>query len=116
MAREVVYATFLTLVGRAYFRAGIAQGKLRQERADLKPDGTPMNADALLNGLRRLLDRHGYLTSHLIDAEPSIPCSFFYGQRFGGLIRASGMIGYKGTRSAVMKAAFARRQDLGPAE
>lgn len=94
----------------AYFLAGINQGKLPQARADLNSDGSLMTDEALLDGLRVLLAKRGYLTSKLIDDDPSIPCSFFYGQKFGGLIHAYARVGYCGTRSEVMQAVFARKR------
>jgi hypothetical protein len=83
---------------------------LPQKRADRNPDGSLMSEEELLSGLRNLLARHGYVTRRLIDEEPSIPCSHFYCQKFGGLIQLYGRIGYCGTRSAVMKAAFDRKR------
>jgi DNA invertase Pin-like site-specific DNA recombinase len=96
----------------AYFIAGIPQGRMPQERADLNPDGSPMTEETLLNGLRALLAKRGFLSKKIIDEEPSIPCSSFFGQKFDGLISAYASIGYFSTRREIMQATYARRAAL----
>jgi hypothetical protein len=48
----------------------------------------------LLAGLRRLLEKHGYLTALVIEDCADIPCASTYRYRFGSLRHAYELIGY----------------------
>ncbi|WP_409937792.1 recombinase family protein [Paraburkholderia sp. BCC1885] len=49
----------------------------------------------MLNALRRLLLRNGYLSGIVIDEAPGCPSSSAYASRFGSLLRTYDLIGYK---------------------
>jgi DNA invertase Pin-like site-specific DNA recombinase len=48
----------------------------------------------MLEALRRLLGRHGYLSGILIDEAEDMPSSGAYQSRFGGLLRAYQLVGF----------------------
>lgn len=74
----------------------------------LNKDGSQITNDQLINHLKRLLDAHGYLSVHLIDADPDVPAKNMYRRRFGGLRRAYALAGYFGSHSEIVRAARAR--------
>jgi len=49
----------------------------------------------LLDGLRKLLAEKGRLTSSIIDRSPDVPSVNVYHRRFGGLLKAYDLIGYR---------------------
>jgi len=51
--------------------------------------------DAMMDGLRDLLARHGRLTAHMIDIDPTLPSSTAYRHRFGSLERVYQALGYQ---------------------
>lgn len=48
----------------------------------------------LLDGLRALYEKRGWLSSIIIDECESVPSSCVYSHRFGGLLRAYRLVGY----------------------
>lgn len=52
----------------------------------------------MLSALKMLFQRHGRLSSLLIDEQESMACSAAYRSRFGGLIRAYQLVGYVPSR------------------
>ena len=48
----------------------------------------------MLDGLRRLLDRHGYLSGLIIDESEHLPSSSSYQSRYGSLLRAYQLVGF----------------------
>ena len=52
----------------------------------------------MLERLRHLFERHGYLSGLIIDEAESMPSSGSYRQRFGSLVRAYELIGFKPDR------------------
>ena len=73
---------------------------------------TRITNDAALAGLRRLYRRHGYLTERLISRATSIPNPHFYEHRFGGLLRAYEMVGFKPDREMGFVTGFGDRLRL----
>lgn len=69
----------------------IAQGIIR-ERARRFSD------DEMLARLKRLYERFGYLSGIVIDEHEDIPSSSAYAHRFGSLVRAYELIGFKPDR------------------
>lgn len=57
-----------------------------------------LSDDEMLDALRQLLDRHGYLSVEIIERDTSTPSSATYHSRFGGLRRAYQLIGYSERR------------------
>lgn len=53
-----------------------------------------LSDERLLDKLRQLLKRHGYLSQELIDVDRSMPTSSTYANRFGGIRQAYRLIGY----------------------
>ena len=51
--------------------------------------------EQLLDGLRGLLNRTGYLTAELINDEPDVPSAQVYRDRFGSLIQAYHAVGWQ---------------------
>ena len=51
--------------------------------------------EALLERLHVLLNQKGRLSKRLIDQTDDMPCAQIYQERFGGLLTAFGLIGYK---------------------
>ena len=94
----------------AYHLAGIIQGRLPRESAPAGYDRRTMTKARMIEGLQALLATHGYVSTKLIDDEPSIPCSASYSTKFGSLICAYQLAGFCETRSDVMKAVCARRK------
>lgn len=52
----------------------------------------------MLERLKRLFERHGYLSGLVIDETESMPSSGAYRQRFGSLVRAYELVGFKPDR------------------
>jgi DNA invertase Pin-like site-specific DNA recombinase len=59
----------------------------------------------LLDALRRLWRKHGFLSRKLIDEAEDMPTSNTYQRRFGGVLPAYGLIGYTAKRRATRNAA-----------
>jgi hypothetical protein len=74
-------------LSRAYELIGYRVGKrpFRQYR---------MSDEQLLLKLRRLRERHGYLSGSLIEAADSVPGKSTYVRRFGNISKAYRLIGY----------------------
>lgn len=51
--------------------------------------------EELINGLKTLFAKHGTLTSALIDSSEELPSSGVYKHRFGSLLTAYGLVGFK---------------------
>lgn len=54
--------------------------------------------DELLQKLKDLQNKHGYLSAMIINEAPDMPSSSVYSGRFGGLVRAYQLIGYDSER------------------
>ncbi len=50
----------------------------------------------LIDGLKRVLEKHGKITNNLIDEEPSIPSREYYSKVFGSLSKAYKLAGFRG--------------------
>jgi DNA invertase Pin-like site-specific DNA recombinase len=57
-----------------------------------------LSDDEMLEALRQLWSKHGYLTVALIESSNGVPCAALYRLRFGGLKRAYELIGYRPNR------------------
>jgi len=69
----------------------MAQGII-QERARRLPD------DEMIARLKRLVEQHATLSAHLIDSTDDLPNSAAYRHRFGSLLKAYSLAGYKPAR------------------
>jgi hypothetical protein len=98
------------ILRNAYSVAGIVQDKIPKRRIDLNPDGTSKSEAALLDGLRRLLEEEGHLSRRMIDRSGSVPSTWFYCRKFGGMAQAYSLVGFCNSQSEIMKAAHARRR------
>jgi DNA invertase Pin-like site-specific DNA recombinase len=58
-------------------------------------NGRRTSEGALLAGLRRLLEAHGYLSIALIDADPDLPSTMVFRDRFGTMERAYNLAGWQ---------------------
>ncbi len=68
-----------------------AQGMIRERNRRFSDE-------EMLERLRRLFDHHGYLSGLIIDESENMPSSGSYQRRFGSLIRAYALIGFKPDR------------------
>ncbi len=57
-----------------------------------------LSNEEMLNALRTLLERHGYLSGLIIDETEQCPSSSAYQNRFGSLLRTYKLIGYQPDR------------------
>lgn len=80
---------FEAIVEPKYFYT--AQGIIRERCRKI-------SNDEMLDKLRRLRERHGWLSGMIINESEGMPSSSMYSYRFGSLIRAYKMIGYKPDR------------------
>jgi DNA invertase Pin-like site-specific DNA recombinase len=68
-------------------------------QAIIRERNRTLTDDDLLQLLRGLLARKGYLSQHLINDTEGMPCGLVYRKRFGSLIRAYTLIGYPNGRN-----------------
>jgi DNA invertase Pin-like site-specific DNA recombinase len=70
----------------------------RKSPARIRPVSTAasfrITNEAILNLLKGLLNKHGYLTTSIIDDSPGVPCSSTIIRRFGSLSRAYQLVGF----------------------
>lgn len=92
----------------AYFLAGLSMGKLPRQKTARSSNGSMYGEEELLDGLRLVLAKHGYLSKALIAAESAIPGCEMYEKAFGGFTEAYARIGYLSTRSELAKATWRR--------
>ncbi|WP_181181210.1 recombinase family protein [Mesorhizobium sp. B1-1-5] len=72
--------------------------------------GRYFSDDELLNGIRRLHAKFGYITIALIDSDGDLPTYKVYTKRFGTMLHAYGLAGFPTTKSETVSAA--RRRDI----
>jgi DNA invertase Pin-like site-specific DNA recombinase len=88
---------FEPIVDRSVFEA--AQGILgRRQQFTCRGRRKGFTDQQMLNALRELLGRHGYLSVALIERNASVPSTILYTKRFGGLKQAYKLIGYTQSR------------------
>jgi DNA invertase Pin-like site-specific DNA recombinase len=95
---------------KALYQAGLIERVPPPSRSGLKPDGSQYTDDELLEALRQLLAKHGYLTLRLINGDVSVASANTYGTRFRGLTEAYARIGYCQSRSELHKLGWDRRR------
>jgi hypothetical protein len=97
---------------RAYQLIGFKQGEYRKERR-VRPTRHSIyfSDDEMLTALRKLLRKHGTLTSSIIEEDGTVPCASAYRLRFGSIRQAYQLIGFTPSR-------FARRwrRPINPSE
>lgn len=71
-------------------------------------DGSRFTNKQLLQLVRGLLRKHGYLSHRLIDDDPSVPTVQFFRDRFGGLKALYARIGYECTQSELNRSGIMR--------
>ncbi len=71
------------------------------------------NSKELIEGLRRLIQQHGYLSAKLIDSDLSVASSPVYMRRFGSLLRAYERAGWPRTKCQIYEASAGRRRTAG---
>lgn len=62
----------------------------------------------IMDGLRRLLNEHGYLSTQLVDNDPSLPSVGTISRRFGGMQGLYKKLGYAESFSEIIRAARVR--------
>jgi DNA invertase Pin-like site-specific DNA recombinase len=77
--------SFEPIVDRALFEAAQAIIRERSRR---------LSDEEMLDGLRHLLERRGYLSGLIIDEADGLPSSSAYMSRFGSLLRAYRLVGF----------------------
>jgi DNA invertase Pin-like site-specific DNA recombinase len=89
------YANRFGSLKRAYQLIGFRPCKYRKQRR-VRPTRHSVNfSDAeMLKGLRRVLRKHGTLTSSIIEEDGTIPCTSAYRLRFGSIRNAYQLIGF----------------------
>jgi len=66
--------------------------------------------DQLLDALRRLWHKNGYITSHMVDTSQLTPAVNTYRSRFGSLTRAFELIGYRQSRNRIRRQVLQSRR------
>lgn len=89
--------------------AGALFLKMPKAPAHRDTDGNLLTQQTLLECLRKVFAKHGYLAERLIDADPSVPSAGYYRRTFGSIRTAYAMVGYCDTRSEIMQASSDRR-------
>lgn len=80
----------------AYELIGYNNRLARRRRDGFMIDGIrKLSNDELLDKLKKLLERQGYLTRRVIDHASEVPSASTYRYRFGGLEQAYTLIGYE---------------------
>jgi hypothetical protein len=82
------------VVPKAY-QAIVDQPTFDQAQRILKSRTIAKSNEDLLDGLRKLLAERGKLTSSIIECSPDVPSVNTYARRFGGLLKAYDLIGYR---------------------
>lgn len=80
------------------FEALVQPARFRQVQALIAERASRLDDNAMLDQLRAVLHRHGTLSETLLDEEPSVPSSACYRKRFGSLIQAYALVGYRPKR------------------
>lgn len=57
-----------------------------------------MSDDEMIEGLKETLEQHGFLSGFVINEAPALPSSGAYQSRFGSLLRAYSLVGFKPDR------------------
>ncbi len=57
-----------------------------------------MSDEEMLEGLKDTLEQHGFLSGFVINEAPALPSSGAYQSRFGSLLRAYSLVGFKPDR------------------
>jgi hypothetical protein len=93
-------------LGAAYARIGYTGAPWPwRDKYEVAPDD-----DRILESLRQLRAEHGYLSSALIRADPTLPTPCTLAKRYGSLRAAYAMAGFAKTRSELVVEAAARRK------
>lgn len=82
--------------------------KPRKDSRRRNSDGSPITDEQLIDHLKRLLAKHGYLPASLIADARDIPAKNLFRRRFGGLRLAYARAGYFGYHSDIVRAALHR--------
>src|SRR3546814_9414624 len=80
---------FAPIIDRKLFETAQAVMAQRSQR---------LSDDDLLDGLRRLFEAQGHLSGLIIDETDGLPSSSAYRHRFGTLLRAYRLVGYRPSR------------------
>jgi hypothetical protein len=64
----------------------------------------------MIDGLKRLLEAHGYLDGALVDRDPELPTQWAYRDRFGSMLAAYRLAGWQVTRGDVVQLGKARKE------
>ncbi|MGX8008859.1 recombinase family protein [Mesorhizobium sp. ORM8.1] len=64
--------------------------------------------DELLNGIRRLYAKFGYITMALVNSDPNLPGDRVFKRRFGSMMKAYGLAGFPTTKRECISASRAR--------
>lgn len=86
--------------------------KTRKASKRRNSDGSPITDEQLIDHLKRLLAKHGYLSAALIADARDIPAKNLFRRRFGGLRAAYARAGYFGDHSDIVRAALLRNSHL----
>jgi DNA invertase Pin-like site-specific DNA recombinase len=73
----------------------ISPETFKQAQQILKSRSCARSNEEILDGLRRLLADKGKLTTAIIDECPYLPGAHVYDHRFGGMLKAYAIVGYK---------------------
>ncbi|MDO7843785.1 recombinase family protein [Sphingomonas immobilis] len=92
--------SFATIAGTA-----TARPSKRRYRVGRQLDDTQ-----LLDGLRRLIREHGYLSEAVIESDIHLPNAKHYRERFGSLMAAYDKVGFASARGDIVEAGFRRRR------
>ena len=80
------------------FEAGIDPQMFYTAQGMIRERNRRFSEEEMLERLKRLFEQHGYLSGLVIDEAESMPSSGSYQRRFGTLIRAYELFGFKPDR------------------
>jgi DNA invertase Pin-like site-specific DNA recombinase len=100
-------------LGLPWERGDLLEAGRRHPPPPPRPKFVPRSAESLLADLRRLFDRHGYVSGNLIiQSAPEVARIEVYYRRFGSLLRAYELAGLPHDRSELMRLALERHPTM----
>ena len=80
------------------FEAIVSTDLFEAARAIISSRSQRLSDEAMLEGLKETLEQHGFLSGFVINEAATLPSSGAYQNRFGSLLRAYSLVGFKPDR------------------
>ena len=80
------------------FEAIVSADLFDSARAIICSRSQRLSDEQMIQGLRDTLEQHGFLSGFVINEAPTLPSSGAYQSRFGSLLRAYSLVGFKSER------------------